>query len=258
MKHYILKISSLMLISLCSSCTKYYTQIFSVKSEYLNKPNDAWVFENDTVRISYDFSGYRGKMSFVIHNKLSQPIYIDWKNSSFIYNSEKFNYWIEETNTVASSFQISNISPYNRNFLGAAASTSRQKSVKSERITFIPPKSSISSNISYVQFKLTNVDYFKFDKLKANKISMPQINKKNKSLEAFEYVYNVGNTVVSFRNFIAITFSENSSQFNFIDNHFYVNSLREIDSRCVDQEMLRNKSVYYLNNILEYRGVPFK
>ncbi len=258
MKNYILVISSIILFTLCSSCTKYYTQIFSVKSDYLKKPNDAWVFENDTVRISYDFSGYKGKMSFIILNKLNQPIYLDWKNSSFIYNSEKFNYWIEETNTVGSSFQISSINPYARNLFGASASTSRQKSVKSERITSVPPKSSISSNISYVQFRLTNADYFKFDKLKANKISLPQLYKKNKSLDAYEYKYDESNTIASFRNFVALTFSENSNQFIFIDNHFYINSLREIDSRCVDQEMLNNKSVYYLNNILEYKGVPFK
>ena len=35
-------------------------------------------------------------MTFTIFNKLDIPIYIDWKKSSYIDNSVKLNYWVDE------------------------------------------------------------------------------------------------------------------------------------------------------------------
>jgi len=47
------------------------------------------------------------------------------------------------------------------------------------------------------------------------------------------YTYNETNTIISFRNYLALSFAENSNQFNFIDNKFFVSSLEEVDYRCV-------------------------
>jgi len=94
---------------LMTSCNREYIQILRTKSVGLTEKKQGWVFENDSVRINYNFNELGGIMSFSLFNKLDKPVYLDWKNSSFIYNGEKNNYWIEESNTVGSSLQTSKV-----------------------------------------------------------------------------------------------------------------------------------------------------
>jgi hypothetical protein len=49
------------------------------KEEYLN--------ENDTVRISYKFSGENFPLTVTIYNKLNQPVYIDLRRSLVVMNN---------------------------------------------------------------------------------------------------------------------------------------------------------------------------
>ena len=78
-------------------CTPQYMQVFNIESNKAKLSKDFFVYENDTVKISYSFWANHGLMAFSIYNKLDKPIYIDWKNSAFIYNSNKLNYWIDQT-----------------------------------------------------------------------------------------------------------------------------------------------------------------
>ena len=239
-----------------SSCNHNYIQIFSTKSLNLIEKPEGWIFENDSIKVSYNFNASGGVLSFKLFNKLKKPIYLDWKNSSFIYKGEKYNYWIEETNTVGTTTQSGVIFyPGGRNIYSSSIGYLNQKSVKAERITFIPPQSGISSNISYYQFRLTDSKiHFKVDPNVANRIMVPDLTRKNKNLIGYEYNYNEENTIISFRNYLAISFSENSNQFRFIDNKFYVNSLKEIDIRCRDDLSKKNGTKFYIDNILEWES----
>lgn len=72
-----------------SSCAKRYIQVFDTGTMNTKLSDSTWVFENDSVKITYDFWKVKGVMSFDVFNKLDNPIYIDWKSSSFIYNGNK-------------------------------------------------------------------------------------------------------------------------------------------------------------------------
>jgi hypothetical protein len=100
-----------------------------VKSKY-------FVYENDTVRITYDFWGNYGAMRFEVYNKLDQSIYIDLKNSAFIPNENMISYWRDEVNSESAS-----ASGYLSD--GTVASKGKSKSVRRERIIVIPPHSKI-------------------------------------------------------------------------------------------------------------------
>ena len=71
-----------------SSCSLKLTHLYETKplSSTSNKDN---TFENDTLKIIYSFWSEGGVFSFSVYNKLSIPLYIDWKKSSFIKNSDK-------------------------------------------------------------------------------------------------------------------------------------------------------------------------
>lgn len=232
-----------------SSCTKTFVQTFATQSSSISKKNGNWEFENDTLKITYDFNGNYGKMAFTVFNKLNKPLYIDWKNSAFIFNGLKNNYWVEETTTLSNSMILTNKTMP----LPVSLAKSNTQSVKTERVTFIPPKSGISSLNSSITFKLTNVrQHYIVNTKKATKIFLPDLWRKNKQLEGYELNYSENESIIKFRNFIAFSFSENSSQFNYIDNSFYVNNLKEIDVRCFDGTKFVDKTSFFIENIDDY------
>jgi hypothetical protein len=256
----ILNATIILLSSLMTSCNIEYVQILRTKSIGLTEKKQGWVFENDSIRINYNFNEQGGIMLFSLFNKLDKPVYLDWKNSSFIYNGEKNNYWIEESNTVGSSVQTSKVgrnayNAFDNNLYGLSFGLLNQKTVKAERITFIPPKSGISSNIAYYQFRLTKKDlHYSVDPTKAIKIEVKDLfRKKIKFRKGYMYTYNETNSIISFRNYLALSFTENSNQFKFIDNKFYVSSLEEVDYRCVKKDTEDGK-IFYITGITGYES----
>jgi len=214
-----------------SSCSKHYIQIFDTSTTNTSESSGYYVFETDSVKITYDFWESKGAMSFSVFNKLDKPIYIDWKNSSFIHNSNKLNYWIDEQQSTLVSYYGNYF--YNGPLIkpgytlnsGVQASSSR--SIKPERVTFIPPK----SNYSRVQFHLFPVDYFNMDPKKITKTIVPRDDNPKKKTIVYQQSFDFATTPLHFRNFLAFSFAENSSNFFYIDNEFYLKSVKEMDFR---------------------------
>ena len=90
------------IVLLLSSCSPVmYTQLFEVKANTPVKDvGNTLTFENDTLKIVYSFwACTRLYVWRDVTNKLSIPLYIDWKKSSYIGNDYKYNYWDEEAVT---------------------------------------------------------------------------------------------------------------------------------------------------------------
>ncbi len=150
-------------------------------------PNQ-YIYEDDTLKITYDFWARKGKMSFSIYNKLSVPVFIDWKNSALIINDNKHTYWQEkEIRKGHSTYYITSI---------GSASTENSISVKEERISSMPPRSKIQKIAT--------------DKLR--KGHHPHTNA-------------IGMT---FRNFIAVSTNEEVKSDSYIDNEFYVTKVERV------------------------------
>lgn len=220
----------ILLFCLLTSCSKSFIQVFDTASTNTQLKGDYFIYETDTVKITYAFWASKGVMSIGVFNKLDKPLYIDWKNSSFIYNDSKFNYWIEETKTNTDSYYGGYfykgplIKPGLTINEGLQSSTSI--SVKPERITFIPPK----SNYYRSQFYLLPIGYYKIN-LNAKKTTVPRNDNPKKKTNIYSEEFSLENTPLKFRNYLAFTFTENSPQFFFIDNNFYLNAVREMDYR---------------------------
>ena len=96
----------LILAACLYSCSP--AKVATISSSNVPLKNSSFVFENDTVRITYRFWAESGIMDFDIYNKMDNPIYFDWKNSAFIPNDQMVSYWQDVTNTVGSSAAASN------------------------------------------------------------------------------------------------------------------------------------------------------
>jgi hypothetical protein len=119
--------------------------------------------ENDSIQVAYVFWAENGLVGLFVHNKLNQPLYIDWKKCSYITGTTKHDYW-DETVTMTENGSSSSSASYWETFFdnnrssraarnqstGAVEAYSASFSntfwssvtsiTKPERITFIPPE----------------------------------------------------------------------------------------------------------------------
>ena len=252
------KIFFLIIIFYTSCAKKKYIQFFYTNS--INRPviNGHWSFENDTISISYNFFNKNGMMSFEIYNKLDKPIYIDWKNSSFIFNNQKLNYWVEEQKTTSSIFMLSHSRPtrylaprdylglngqFTNETIGISQGNSSSVTVKAERVTFLPPK----SKCNYSNYVLLPGNSFAFDYKKVTRREINRPNDIQKKENIFEIIFDKSNSPLVFRNFLAFTFEESGRNFNYVDNEFYLSKAMEMKQGLKPDDL--NFTNFYIDNL---------
>ena len=200
-------------------------QIFETASTNSQLVDSNWVSENDTVKITYWFWANFGVVSFAVYNKLNKPIYIDWKNSSFIYNGIKLDYWAEEEKISQSRYS----SFYYRGPLIYPRMVSNESSVstitKPEKVTFIPPRSYYYRSSFYLK-----KEPFEFARTPENQDTVPNYEKPEKKAIIYTENFNHENSLLKFRNYLAFSFSETSQDFFFFDNEFYLSTVMEMNS----------------------------
>ena len=186
-----------------TSCSYY--KVATISSDKIKQVNNGIVFENDSIKVTYNFWAKNGAMYFDIYNKLNVPIYFDWKKSAFIPNDKMMSYWQDETNTVGTS---SSSAYYLYGGAVGASSKSKSKSIRQERVGVVPPRSLITSN------KYTLVPL-----------------KTELQVQSF----NISNTPLRFRNFLAVSTSEQFDKDVFyIDNDFFVSSVRKVKKNKIN------------------------
>jgi hypothetical protein len=185
------------------------SKVLFVESTSTTLKENMYSFENDSIRISYNFWSEDGSMSFIIYNKLNIPIYIDWKKSAFIPNEKMISYWQDETNTV-SSYSGSNSVAYGVNYTNGR---SKSKSIKEERIDMITPHAFISK----YSFKI-----------------LPKPN-----FPGTDQIFDIHSTPLKFRNYIAVSTTEQFDKNVFyVDNDFYIHEVM----RCRMKKLYKYKS----------------
>lgn len=77
-------------LAFLSSCASY--QISTIIAQSENQSNqDPFTFENDTVKIVYNFKGYNAPLTISIQNKLNLPLYIDWNKSMIVFDNNSIS-----------------------------------------------------------------------------------------------------------------------------------------------------------------------
>lgn len=215
-------ISVLALITCVSSCGTLY-QVAEVASTNvpINKEK-IYVFENDSIRISYSFWSDKGQLEYSIYNKLDKPIYVDWKKSSYIKNGTKNDYWKDAE--IGSSVSVSKAEYVNGNVQGASKTSSA--SVKLERITFIAPK----SNYTQSMFSIGRKNGVTFSDT-VSPIMLERIDKKGKFTKGKRELFSEQESPISFRVFLTLSTKENFEKEFYIDNGFYVSKITEMTGK---------------------------
>jgi len=229
--HFINKYSIIAFISfVIFGCTKTYVQVFKSSTDLKKSENGLYVFENDSLRISYSFWASKGVFSFSIYNKLDKPLYIDWKKSSYIDNQVKLDYWNDqETNSTSSAYGSY---LYSGPLLKAGIGISKGVGVsvstltKQERITFIPPRSYHYNSQFYIY---TGPEIKKFPNTETTEVPRNDNPKKLTIAETTRFDEN--STPISFRNFLTFSTSEEFEQEFYIDNSFFIQEILTVENK---------------------------
>jgi len=81
---------ALSLLLLLSSCTNYqYLTLEADRATKNDKKEIVW--ENDSVKLVYNFNGRWGQMSLMAYNKSNEHVYINWKKSALVIGDRSFS-----------------------------------------------------------------------------------------------------------------------------------------------------------------------
>jgi hypothetical protein len=220
---------------LLSSCSTF--QYVSVDSELSKNELNQFVYENDTLRIKYWFSGQNCPMQIEVFNKLNQPLQVDWKKSALISDEIRFAYWKDESVLNASSYgqEIQWI-----NHFSTASSLTEGTLTRNEQISFIPPLSLISISPLLVKTQL----FILPQPLDSQKIILNDY-----GLKGWEYFYTPETSPLQFRSFLTISIGENSKNPIYIDHNFWISDI--LQTTAPPNSILNKKDVnrFYLKRL---------
>lgn len=193
-----------------TSCSKF--QYASLNSDLKKDRFQKFIFENDTLKINYSYTGQNGPFTIEVYNKHPKPIYVDWKRSSFILNGIRYPYWSDESTLQATNSEFSiqwtrSIATSNGEINGSIR--------KEEQISFIPPQSMISVTPIY---------------LKSNPFSLPQAKANQKESVHIEgapyrftrYSFVRENAPLKFRSFMAYSDEVEFRAAHYLDHEFWI------------------------------------
>lgn len=219
MKH----LSNLTLLLLIS-CTPQM-QLVTVKSTNQTIEDNNLVFQDSLVKITYDFYSPNGTLKFQIQNKYNKPIFIDWKNSMYIVASnQRFSYWNDESNFSGKTYET-NVEW--TSWLSNASGSIKGKMSKEERISFLPPATAIQAS----KFHVANG--IKFNMNGESEITYDKNNwrKTKKQVKITHSKFNIENTPLQFRNYIAISLEEDFKQPIYYDFEFWISEIQEMSAK---------------------------
>lgn len=191
------------------SCTP--TQVIEITSKSAPENAGAFVFENDTLKVSYNFWARSGQMCFTVYNKLNVPVYLDWKNSGFILNGENKPYFIEgEKSKTKGHTDI-------YYYYGFSSYQGNTTTVKNERVTSLMPHSG-TNRVYYHLYNTENI-------LPTYGTSRTTFDIKGHQFKGRDKKYSESESPEHFRNFISYSLNEDMKGLNHIDNEFYFSRL---------------------------------
>jgi hypothetical protein len=204
-------IISLLVIFLCSCSTYQYATLRSKETD----ETKGIVIENDSVKIVYTFKGENCPIQIQVANKLSQPIFIDWKKSALVLNDERFSYWKDKAvlNATTHGYEVQ----WSKN-ISSTSSTTQGEFIRDEQVSCIPPHSFVKASPITVKDS-----FFKFPKeAQKEKIVLIQTDPPTRG---DKYSFSKETSPLRFRSYLTLSTTENFATTFHFDDEFWVSEI---------------------------------
>jgi hypothetical protein len=237
----------LLLVSSCKVAQVIYT---GALSDNVKESDNCFFYENDTLKVTYVFWGYKGRMAFGVYNKLDVPIYIDWKKSSFINNTLKQDYYSDRVEKKSASVSAAYVNQLQINWSSLFGPTAvgvtigNEVSEREERITFIPPRSYITRT-SYEILK--DRTHFTLDGAKEKNVPLPDDT--SRYFKSFLVTIDNRAPTFVFRNFLTYSTKESFDREQYVSNEFYIRKVMTIKQSVFDNYSFSSEKRFYIDEL---------
>lgn len=178
--------------------------------------DEGLVLDNDTLTIRYNFASERGQMHLTLINKLNQPLYVDWKRSSFIIGQDKVDYWqdVADVNLTGSSYN----NRYSRYSIGNLSGVIS----KENQVGFIPPQTKLEKRQFVVlpsgNLRLTGP--YTVEQEEAKSVA------RKKTIAVNTYAYAIDQSPLTFRNYLTLSTDKDFKTEFHIDTKFWASDVK--------------------------------
>ncbi|PTQ98006.1 hypothetical protein C8P68_103165 [Mucilaginibacter yixingensis] len=204
---------------LLSACQTYQLNTMSSVNAAIDDKTGKFNVENDSVKITYSFSGKNAPINVAVYNKLNEPIYVDWKRSAYIIDKKAVSFSdraVKVNGTFDAATSRSTGASYTSGSLQATANLP-------ENIMFIPPHAQVDKTLLEMA---PEQNRFIEDSL----VTKVQINDQltAEPFNARMAKFNKNNSPLFFKSYITMyTINNNIQKFMTYTNEFYVSETVE-------------------------------
>jgi len=178
--------------------------------------------QTDSVYVTYNFwSQNNTHFTITLHNESSSPIYVDWNKSRIFVNQSERRYWVDVVEKSTSRGSAILLPVY-----GIILTEGNSITRRPEKISFVVPKSSVT--ITWNRFPKFNYQ------LANQKVVMENCSyctKEGKLKKTYVRELTPDHTVLTFRNYISYSFSEDFAQELRFDDYWWANRVVTMSHR---------------------------
>lgn len=208
----------LVLFILAFICTSYTNQqILKTISPQLEVRNGYYTFENDKVKLVYNLWADRGMFAFVLHNKLNEPLYINWEESALYLNGTNVDYRRSGPATNYDMDTMGQSVAYNFTWAERLLNTTLGAySPPTEAITALQPK----AMLAMAKYRLIDLDIYMegADHEKA-------CEGEQKTAKVMKRSYTVDNTPFAFSNYMLLSNTPTFEKTDTLLHDFWINEI---------------------------------
>jgi hypothetical protein len=200
--------------TLLLSCSRYqYLKVQPVEDSVTNDGDI--IFENDSVKVTYDFFGVNGPLRVTVFNKLPEGLTMDWSKSALILGEQATSF-SEPVLEISGEVSRSRSVPHTASLQATAEGK--------ETTVFLPPQSSTTRT----GLMLVKGDFFPLEKKPANhrKAGAPSSNTRL-------YMFDRDKSPLVFR--VYLTLVSGNANSTIIDRSFYISEIIETGKRPVEK-----------------------
>jgi hypothetical protein len=205
----------LFLVLSLSSCTKY--QFFSVNSYDFPAETKVLMDDNDSLRITYAFTGPDGQFVINFLNKSDKPMYVDWSRSAIVVNGYKTNMF-NTTGNFQGEMYAETFYPFEH--IGITRGVFQGGIQTTESTRFIPPGAtlqSVQTPIAVQMYPAEVVDaHFQREKVKG---------KLNENFSVRRLSFTPDKSPVRMRTYITVYSEQNAAQPQRFEHSFWISEV---------------------------------
>ncbi len=218
------KLTLFLVATMLGCACNNHIQVVAIQSPQMTfNEQKELIFENDTLRVRYDFFSEQGHVKFSILNKLNQPIYVNWRECAYIMGKNFTPYW--QDTYVSNGYMY--IQPFDWDgYFALRGPYTFSVAKRDEQIAFIPPGTEL------YQFEFLVKPGTGFGGLPNSTKEEVRQGKRNK-LIGTKYKFTQTESPLKFRNYLTFSTDAACKSTFVLDTHFWISEVYKTQGKYV-------------------------